>query len=779
MDYRLEIIGLTKRDIQSGLIAGQYSDPSVNGAVPGHAFAGVTFAVTFQVQQTGSPTPRMRLILDLSVWDRKVDSSSQLSVWYLTSDSEWQQCSGRLALDTASLVYNASMLACFSGIENSARQFALFIETSVIPFMSVEDAYATTVGLLLSYDPPSTYYGELNRDSGNILEGNFKIAVQQSFPTVIALQALQDSAVDPVWSVFTTTELCVVVDYVPFQELGNNQYILSRDDANSTALITFPSASSLQPLQSAHGFAANQPVVFGAILHQNVHRDITSTTEVHSNHALNMFFMTGQFGQFVGESGAVVSSRDILVTFTESSTNNYDEYNTRETYRRCANLTFDAEAPVPLDTVVWTEDNTIYADPNGTDTVCSTRTFGEVGWFFPVVTSTTTLTTTTTTTSSVTSTTSTVTTTTTSTTFHPRHETFASYKDDYWHTSSQTTLWIILGVILLLLICAATEVLRYRHRVVSYESLVGTDALHSLPMVVDSDLKAIPFTNFMDYTWIGRHVSCLHYCYRTLYRHVLLGLIFSYKALIFGSIYPRRPTQWMFLLTSTAIAVGSCGFIGYDRDSGSRVLHNALPREWIHDTRIPAVWMPTNNTVFMQVNGSYSFVVSHPDTIHSNTLIYTDGILDGFWTAVFALPILLFMSFAQGKFHGYLNVVRLLSPARFRATYTAARTEMEKRGIPASYWITRAKGERTKPSVDSNTITVQPGPYALDDVLEVKDDIKALRKVHDTPAVDPAADLAQGYLEMEIPDTEEYLDGVVPREQVSLLHSIVQSTVYS
>ena len=735
VDYQLRVDGLGKNDVSSGLTSGSFIDPSLNGAVDAHAFAGVTFAVTLSVTQTGTPPPRMRVELDLSVWGRKIDASSTLSIWRWTGEV-WTQCAGRVALDADSLQYNASMFGCFADMGNAGRQFALFVETTAVPFASVEHAYAEAIGELLVYAPPADYHGISleNQLLGLGIEADFRIMVQQSFAQVISLLGIDDSADGATWSLFQTEHLCVLTDKVPYREIGENQYQLSRVDGNTTVEITFPSLVSFRPLQANLAIADADEVVFGAIFHPNVHRRVYSNY-VDSHHALNLYFKNGVYGDFAQPTDEQ-TTRNIRVSFEELSADVYDQYGTPERYRRCANLTMDAAENEPHETVLWTEDVTELAEPNGTTTECGTLRFSELGWFFPIVTSTTTSTTSTGTTT--TSSTGTATTTTTATTYTILHDDFDGWKtnlsaglDD--ELPYRTVVALVVAIVCMVL-CACIEGGRYRSRIVDYESNVGLDQLHSIPMPTDDDLIAKPHESFIDFTWLGRHVSCVHYCYRSVYRCIPLGFIFTWKSLVLRNSYPLRASMMFYFITSVSIAIGTICALNRDRDIGRHDL-DAMPRDWIWD--MPGITL-MNNTVFTQVNLTYSTLESRPDTIWTREgtkgplqaldPIYVNGVVDGFWTAVFAIPFLFLVSYSMGKYHSYLDVLRVLSPARFRATYGAAARAMEERGLPAGFWMRRARGQKPEVKIGDDAITVEPTQASAYPSFTTVQDIKAKTK---------------------------------------------------
>ena len=712
VDYQLRVVGLSKYDVSSGLTSGQYTDPSLSGAVAQHAFAGVTFAVTLSVTQTGTPAPRMRIELDLTSWGRKIDASSALSIWRWTGQA-WTQCAGRVALDAESLRYDASMVGCFADMGNAGRQFALFIETTEVPFASVEHAYGEAIGELLVYAPPENYHGisPENQLIGEGYESDFQIMVQRSFARIISLLSIDDSADGATWSLFQTEHLCVLTDKVPFREIGENQYELRRVGENATVEITLPSLVSFQPLQDNLGIDNDDEVVFGAIFHPNVHRRVYSNY-VDSYHALGLYFKSGVYDGEFADSADAQTTRSIRVSFEEPSADVYDQYDTPERYRRCANLTMNAAENVPHETLLWTEDVTEFAEPNGTSTECGTLRFSELGWFFPIVTSTTTV-------SSTTTTSSTTLVTSTSTTYTILHDDFDAWKTDVSASRADElpfrTVIAFLIVIICMAICAGIEGYRYRSRIVEYESNVGLDQLHSIPLPTDDDLIARPHKSIIDFTWLGRHISCVHHCYRSMYRFIPLGFIFTYKALTSRNSYPLRASMMFYFITSVSIAIGTICALNRDRDIGRYDLVDAMPRDWIWD--MPGITV-MNNTVFTQVNMTYSTLETRPDTIWTRkgtkgpfqdlNPIYVNGVLDGFWAAVFAIPFLFLVSFSMGKYHGYLDVLRVLSPARFRATYGAAARAMEDRGLPAGFWMRRARGQVSEVKIGGAAITVEP-----------------------------------------------------------------------
>jgi hypothetical protein len=69
-------------------------------------------------------------------------------------------------------------------------------------------------------------------------------------------------------------------------------------------------------------------------------------------------------------------------------------------------------------------------------------------------------------------------------------------------------------------------------------------------------------------------------------------------------------------------------------------------------------------------------------------------VFDGIWTFLVALPYMLTLAFAIGKYRGYVDVLRLLAPRRYAATNAKALAAMQLRGLPIDEWILASRTVR-------------------------------------------------------------------------------------
>eukprot|EP00040_Diaphanoeca_grandis_P033921 m.208614 g.208614 ORF g.208614 m.208614 type:complete len:1279 (+) comp33015_c0_seq1:308-4144(+) len=724
-DYGVEFIGIHKSDTQSVVVDGavtqkNYKDPEAN--LPSkHSFAGVTFAAGFTTRQTGAPTPNMELVLDLSTWGRKLTVNTNLSLWYLDATSTWQQCAGRLALDPALLTYSASMTGCFKDIGNQARQYALFVTTSNTFYRSVEDAVMTAVGELLVYTPPDSYLVRDVTGQDAVAELQFKETVaMEMFPKLISLSALDDTSTNVSGGALSAKSkyIGVVADRVEFGMLGGNRLSVSTLNGNMSAVLALPSNAAWAEYD---GLADDDVVVFGAVLHPNIYKNPLPSTHVYSDQSLSMYFKDDIEDTPRDQLDTALIRGTISITFTQHSDVAYETYDVEETSRRCA----EAEAPpVQQDqgnNGVWSELTTASGFPTSADTVCEITTGSSwlLSWYFPVVTTTTTTTMSTSTATSVTTATTETTTTATLTSTTSTKTIEAEILEDWRNDQpsiGKVSEWednlaflVILILYLLMFLCVLLgfrEWSLYSEKLRTYEANVGKDALSNMPMPTEPDLLARPLP-----TWATRLCPsrCLAYCFRGWERSAVLGMLCSCKSLCSPISFPTRPMLLCYFATIISLPLAICAIFGYIEDQQLQEV-DVLPRDWVYDMGLPIESyieqrVIVNDTAFVRVKPArirFGAVSGH------EPLLLVDGVVDGVWAAAFTLPVMLLLSLFIGKFRSYTDVVRILAPARFRATFRGARAAMEARNLPIDFWIRRANNTARGIVIDNGLITVQP-----------------------------------------------------------------------
>ena len=104
------------------------------------------------------------------------------------------------------------------------------------------------------------------------------------------------------------------------------------------------------------------------------------------------------------------------------------------------------------------------------------------------------------------------------------------------------------------------------------------------------------------------------------------------------------------------------------------------------------------------------------------------GIFEGLWCYALSIPYMLFLAYAIGKYRGYTDVLRLLAPRRYHATFHRAHKTMLERGLPVDEWMLTAKyperegaydvseaGDRGGVAVSNEAPGFQNGPNFVDE----------------------------------------------------------------
>lgn len=308
---------------------------------------------------------------------------------------------------------------------------------------------------------------------------------------------------------------------------------------------------------------------------------------------------------------------------------------------------------------------------------------------------------------------------------------------------------------LLLLVIACCEKRRFsnlifrledeRHRIAALDD----DEVAENEARLTFDLMAAPLGDWCNIFFLTRLVS--HWTLQCLDRSAVCIAISPRTACLTVRGYPKRWLAILYLIGSGMFAFGVLTALNLCRyHNGWELPHNDVLDSWpnwrhdsFHPTLAPSFELAGSGEAIEFVDGVVTTTKTSTTETTTTTIrpwnatdpvfievffvhgVPAQGVFDGLWCYILTIPYMLFLAYAIGKYRGYTNVLRLLAPRRYHATFSKAYKVMKERGLPVEEWILTAKYPEREGVYDVSDAGGAGGGGGVDAGIRVTNDAAA------------------------------------------------------
>lgn len=694
-----------------------FVDPETTNPVPTGEGALDFFGVSFQLEVSGTGSagsgagleiPPLDLEIDLSRIDRPLFAESTLSLWYYDAVAkEWTKCYGFMGWQTSNNTFSSSLNSCVDR-NHQNRQFALFVEQDLLASLEFESSMVATLINTMIPTPNSTW-----SDSTVVAatEVSDKVLDQLSNIAELAGFALVDGGAAAHYAV---PSYAFTVQVMKYPEIAGKLLTVETFDGDQLSAefptgITWPAMVSVGPTHVAVDVDALVTVVM------SVMTDPYPWSKSNPDLLLTEQLVQGKAR--IGSAGGERVGNVVNVALFEQRTPAEGGYGAKLSFMKdlialngdLIPMTYSFPAGTLLDhwpslasaCLTWPADAD--GEPGSTGGNLAVPSVPADTWFSAFCN--TSLGCTTPATFNIRTTLKTGTPTTCEV-GHPRavmlwQESRVAYMAPVVvdvESNAVLVAWIVtMCVCLIFMLIAWRERVAYGEAMREYEEGLLDDLNADLIRPTEPDLLVEPIYGWVKKTFVTRWAVLF---WRSIKQRWAVGGMLLPSDFCIGraiTVWPYRYIFVTYLITTLSWALGICGLLMYTGCRAIDGIDEPLPHG---DGDAPSfTWgMPLVSTTPMpfnydNVNVTWS-TCSGPILEYNNLPLY--GIYDGLWAIVFTIPVALASAYVLGKHRGYLDVIRLIAPRRFRCDQTRARQLLETSGMPISLWILQALGKEDR-----------------------------------------------------------------------------------